>query len=80
MNRQQAKDLLSIIQAFADGKTIQYYNTHPTPHWEMFYLMNELILVKIVQNIVSSQNPSTAHSRTQKSAGMKCKSISRSVG
>lgn len=34
MNRQQAKDLLPIIQAFADGKTIQYYSTHPTPHWE----------------------------------------------
>lgn len=34
MNRQQAKDLLPIIQAFAEGKTIQYYSTHPTPHWE----------------------------------------------
>ena len=34
MNRQQAKELLPIIQAFADGKTIQYYSTHPTPHWE----------------------------------------------
>lgn len=34
MNRQQAKELLSIIQAFAEGKTIQYYYTTPTPHWE----------------------------------------------
>ena len=34
MNRQQAKELLPIIQAFADGKTIQYYSTHPAPHWE----------------------------------------------
>lgn len=34
MNRSQAKDLLPIIQAFAEGKTIQYYSTHPTPHWE----------------------------------------------
>lgn len=34
MNRQEAKELLPIIQAFADGKTIQYYSTHPTPHWE----------------------------------------------
>lgn len=25
MNRQQAKELLPIIQAFAEGKTIQYY-------------------------------------------------------
>lgn len=25
MNRQQAKDLLPIIQAFAEGKTIEYY-------------------------------------------------------
>lgn len=34
MNREQAKELLPIIQAFADGKTIQYYSTHPAPHWE----------------------------------------------
>lgn len=34
MNRQQAKELLPIIQAFAEGKTIQYYYTKPTPHWE----------------------------------------------
>ena len=34
MDREQAKQLLPIIQAFADGKTIQYYSTHPAPHWE----------------------------------------------
>lgn len=34
MKRQQAKELLPIIQAFAEGKTIQYYYTKPTPHWE----------------------------------------------
>lgn len=34
MKRQQAKELLPIIQAFAEGKTIQYYYTTPTPHWE----------------------------------------------
>ena len=34
MTREIAKDLLPIIQAFAEGKTIQYYSTHPTPHWE----------------------------------------------
>nr|DAO34870.1 MAG TPA: hypothetical protein [Crassvirales sp.] len=35
MNRQQAKELLPIIQAFAEGKTIQYQYqyTHPTPQW-----------------------------------------------
>lgn len=27
MNRQQAKDLLPIIQAFADGKTVQFKNS-----------------------------------------------------
>lgn len=26
MNRQQAKDLLPIIQAFAEGKTVEYYS------------------------------------------------------
>lgn len=34
MERQQAKELLPIISAFAEGKTIQYYYTTPTPHWE----------------------------------------------
>lgn len=33
MNRQQAKELLPIIQAYAEGKTIQYYYKCPTPHW-----------------------------------------------
>lgn len=33
MNRQQAKELLPIIQAFAEGKTIQYYYEHTHPHW-----------------------------------------------
>lgn len=32
MNRQEAKELLPIIQAFAEGKTIQYY-TNLAPHW-----------------------------------------------
>ena len=31
MNRQQAKDLLPIIQAFAEGKTIQYQYTLSSP-------------------------------------------------
>lgn len=35
MNRQQAKDLLPIIQAFAEGKTIQYCcsNKNGIPQW-----------------------------------------------
>lgn len=28
MNRQQAKELLPIIQAFAEGKTVEYQNVH----------------------------------------------------
>ena len=32
MKRQQAKEFLPIIKAFAEGKTIQYY-TNLTPHW-----------------------------------------------
>ena len=34
MTREQTKELLPIMQAFAEGKTIQYYYTTPTPHWE----------------------------------------------
>lgn len=33
MNRKQAKELLPIIKAYAEGKTIQYYYKYPTPHW-----------------------------------------------
>ena len=33
MTRKQAKELLPIIQAFAEGKTIQYYYKSNDPHW-----------------------------------------------
>lgn len=33
MNRQQAKELLPIIQAFAEGKTIQYNSEKGNPQW-----------------------------------------------
>lgn len=33
MNRQQAKELLPIIQAFAEGKTIQYFCESENQHW-----------------------------------------------
>lgn len=33
MNRQQAKELLPIIQAFAVGKTIQYNCENENPQW-----------------------------------------------
>lgn len=34
MTREQTKELLPIMQAFSEGKTIQYYYITPTPHWE----------------------------------------------
>jgi hypothetical protein len=33
MNRQEAKELLPIIQAFTEGKTIQYFCESKNPHW-----------------------------------------------
>ena len=33
MTRKQAKELLPVIQAFAEGKTIQYYCKSENPHW-----------------------------------------------
>ena len=33
MTRKQAKELLPIIQAFAEGKTIQYYYKSNNPRW-----------------------------------------------
>lgn len=50
MNRQQAKDLLPIIQAFAEGKTIQYCcgNRNLTPQW---------IDVQLEEKVDFSDNP-----------------------
>ena len=34
MTREKVKELLPILEAYANGKTIQFYRTYPEPHWE----------------------------------------------
>lgn len=66
MNRSEAKDLLPIIQAFVEGRKIEYRELKnigaepPRQH----SILNQM-------NTASSQNPSTAHLLMQKNAGRK---------
>ena len=74
MTREEAKELLPIMQAFAEGKTIEYresggaWKVAHTPTWSSRFF------------IASSQNQDTDPSRPKKSAGMKCRIISRLDG
>ena len=62
MNRQQVKELLPIIQAFAEGKTIQAYNPL-TKEWYDKY--ESIDFIRNHQNIVSNQSQSTVHLKMQ---------------
>lgn len=77
MNREQAKELLPIIQVFVEGKTIEFRERGCTLWAES---ISPIFNFAIFLNIASSQSPSIVHLRTLKSAGRKCKSISRSGG
>ena len=71
MNRQQVKELLPIIQAFAEGKPYRYKRIQIGAIWAM-----RLILILVSKDTASSPTPSTAHSKTRTSAGRKCKNTS----
>lgn len=34
MIREKVKELLPVMEAYANRKTIQFYRTYPEPHWE----------------------------------------------
>ena len=34
MTREKVKELLPVLEAYANRKTIQFYRTYPEPHWE----------------------------------------------
>lgn len=34
MTREKVKELLPILEVYANGKTIQYCHKYPEPHWE----------------------------------------------
>ena len=75
MTREEAKDFLPIITAFAEGKTIEVMNT--SGHWDE---INIPILMLIRKNTVLNQNLNIVRSKMQKSVGRKCRSISRLGG
>ena len=80
MNRNQAKELFPIIKAFAEGRTIQYRIMVMNLQFGMMLIKNIMTSSHIHFSIASSQSQSIAHSRTQKSAGLKWRNISRLGG
>lgn len=76
MNRQQAKELLPIIQVFAEGKKLYRYKKILIGA----ILAIMLILILVHKDTASKPNLSTVHSPILTSVGRQCKSISRSDG
>lgn len=77
----EVQKLFPILEAIKEGKTIQFKESDG---WrdingddEGFYLNT---LVEKLINTASSQSQSIVHLRTQRSAGMKCRSTSRLGG
>lgn len=73
MTRENVKMNMDIISAFAEGKTIQYKTV--TGVWCDLTEREGLPMGTLEEEpniFASSQSQSTAHSRTQKSAGQKC--------
>lgn len=73
-NKEEVKSVMNIIQAFANGKTIQAIDPYED-EWVDQAGLNFKALLR--GNTESSQNIPIANLRTQKSAGRKCKNISR---
>ena len=68
MTREEAKILLPIIQAFAEGKTIQI-RKHGE---ESYYDSTNSKLNFDITATASSLNPNAAHLKTRMSAGRRC--------
>ena len=69
MTREEVKELLPVMQAFAEGKTIEYSNQDK--QW-----FKQIILYgKIIVNIVLNLNQSINHLIQKKNVGMKCLNI-----
>lgn len=80
MNKEEAAELLPIIKAFSEERPIQYrIRDNKTAIWND---LDKIITnsVRIHFNIALSLNKNIVHLRIQKSAGMRCKSISHLGG
>ena len=90
MINEQIKQLVNVLQAYVNGKTIQYYDVdysfkiaHPGERNfnNKWVDVDEAISLDLIcTNTVSSQNPITDRLKMPKSAGRRCRNISRSVG
>lgn len=70
MNRQQAKKLLPIIQAFAEGKTIQY--CHGDVDWIDIAPYGALSFSADASKYRIKSQQNIVHLMMQKSVGKKC--------
>lgn len=72
MTREETKELIAenriaVMQAYVDGKQIQFFNEY-TGEWETFIPRIGFVILLTA----SSPNPSTARLRMQTSAGRRC--------
>ena len=70
MTREQAKELLPIIQAYAEGKTIQYRRS-AEGKWEDVTFGENLSFIDTSSNYRIKPEPKYRPFRTKKSAGTK---------
>lgn len=78
MNREQAKELLPIIQAFAEGKTIEIRSNSKYNPGEWIETATPTFDIKSHEYRIKPGR--TAHSMMLTSVGRKCRSINRSRG
>ena len=71
LTREEAKEMLPIIQAWADGQTVDWYD--PAIGWRLSGFTMDFD--KNLISTASSQNPNTDRSKQEKSVGRKCTSI-----
>lgn len=72
MTREKTKELIAenriaVMQAYVDGKQIQFFNEY-TGEWENIHTPNCFVILLTA----SSLNPNTAHLKTRMSAGRRC--------
>lgn len=79
MNRERAKELLPIIQAFAEGKKIEmalFDDDGALSGWSDVFFQHGQIIIFTALN----QSLNTAHSKMRMNVGRKCKNITLLVG
>lgn len=78
MTREEAKELLPIIKAFSEGKTIEYRSNRMVENWKEAKVIPELSFNSFEYRI--KPYPTYRPLQMQKNAGKKCRSTNHLVG